>query len=185
MTTIPFAVAGDSTTYRGSAWPNYLTDPDLVRSGGLAISGANSTEILAKIQPDSVAEVLVVMLGTNDISDRLTRAKTKENIEAIVAKVGAPRVVLAAIAPCDVTAYGSPAIDRQNLGFALNRDLSQLAADHGWLFADPWSSVRLRSNGWKDGADEDKVHPTAATSEAYTGPRMSVYIRQAVEGAVA
>lgn len=179
---IRYAKAGDSTTARASAWPSFMDDSDLVDVGGLAISGANSAQILAKIAPAD-ADVLVVMLGINDISDGLERRETKANIEQIVAKVGARHVVLAAIAPNNLT--DDDGLDRQNLGYALNRDLAQLAADHGWLFVDPWSAVRLRSNGWVKGTADpaDGVHPLAATSEKYVAPRFETYIRQAVEGA--
>lgn len=180
MTITTFAAFGDSTTSRASAWLPHVDDT-VQHVGGYAQPGFTSAEVLAHVTPVD-ADVTVIMLGTNDVADGLTspsRMATKRNIEAIATQSGARRVLLAAIAPCDEVSV----LDRRTLGYALNRDLSQFAADHGWLFADPWSSVRLLSNGWTSGASGDKVHPTDATSTTYTGPRMSLYIRQAHTGA--
>lgn len=180
MTVTTFAAYGDSTTSRASAWLPHV-DGTVQHVGGYAQPGFTSAEVLAHVTPVE-ADVTVIMLGTNDVADGLTtpsRTATKNNLIAIAEQSGAHRVLLAAIAPCDEISE----LDRRTLGFALNRDLSQLAADHGWAFADPWSSVRLLSNGWASGASSDKVHPTDATSTTYTGPRMSHYIRQAHTGA--
>lgn len=180
MTT--FTYAGDSTTAQGSSWLGNVTASDLTNVGGVAVSGATSGAIAAQVAPVD-ADVLVVMLGINDLRLGKTRAEVKANIASIVKTVGARRVLLCAIAPCDETDYGSDHLDRRTLGYALNRDLSQMAADNGWLFAEPWSSVRLLSNGYANGTTADGVHPTAATSTNNIGPRMTVYIRQALNGA--
>lgn len=175
MTLIDFAVYGDSTSSRETAWLPFV-DTKLVRHvGGVAIAGMNSAEILARTTKKVAADVTVIMLGTNDVADKLERRQTKANIAAIAAASGATRVLLCAIAPCDVIEDG---LDRQSLGYALNRDLAQFAADNGWMFADPWSAVRVRTNGWASGASSDKVHPVEATSVNHTAPRMTLYIRQ-------
>jgi lysophospholipase L1-like esterase len=179
-----FTYAGDSTTAQGSSWLGQITAADLTNVGGVAVSGATSAAILAQVAPVT-ADVLVVMLGVNDVRLGKTRAEVKSNIADIVDIVGATRVLLCAIAPSDETDYGTSHLDRRTLGFALNRDLSQFAADNGWMFADPWSSIRLLSNGYASGATSDGVHPTPAASMTNTGPRMTVYIRQAHKGASA
>lgn len=184
MSTITFAKAGDSTTAQGSAWPSHIDDAQLKDVGGLAVSGSTSAGILAQIEPVD-ADVLVVMLGVNDVRLGKTRAETKSNIVEIVEIVGARHVLLCAIAPCNETDYGTDHLDRQSLGYALNRDLAQLAADRGWLFADPWSAVRLKSNGYVAGTTSDGVHPTLETSTEKIAPRMEVYIRQAAAVAYA
>lgn len=181
---ITYTFEGDSTTARDSSWRPHIVASDLVQLEGVAISGATSAGVLAQTKPVD-ADVVVIMLGINDIRLGKSRASIKANIKEIVSIVGARHVLLCAIAPNDITDYGSDHIDRQNLGFALNRDLAQLAADNGWLFADPWSAVRLKSNGWVSGADEDGVHPTEQTSIDYIAPRMTTYIRQAARGAAA
>lgn len=183
MTAVPFAAYGDSTTSRETSWLPHV-DPDSARHvGGVAVAGKTSGEILALVKTPTPADVTVIMLGTNDVRLGLTRATTKSNIDAIVKASGATRVLLCAIAPSDETDYGDAHLDRRTLGYSLNRDFAQFAADRGYLFADPWSAVRVLSNGWAKGASDDKTHPTDATSSTYTGPRMSLYIRQARSGA--
>lgn len=183
---ITYTYAGDSITDPDNSWSwtRFISDDTITTPGGVAISGATSAAILAKVVPVE-ADVLVVLLGTNDTRLGKSRTETKSNIEQIVTKVGASRVVLVAIPPCNITDYGDAHINRATNGFALNRELSELAVAHDWLFVDPWFKVRRLDNTYAPGTSvADGVHPSVDTGTE-TGNKLSTYIRQAVEGATA
>lgn len=183
---ITFAYAGDSTTAGNPPtdpymWRTYITDPALSFAGGYAHAGYTSAQVLANLTAVT-ADTLVIMLGTNDVRLGVASATTIANVEAIAALVGASHTILSAIAPCDITDYGTAHINRQQVGFILNRAFVDLAASHGWLFCDPYNSVRHLDNGWKSGASGDGVHPHASTSQIIAD-RLSGYMHLAIEGA--
>ena len=177
--TIAFAFAGDSLTSASSSWLNQMDDPSLIKVGGYAKSGYTTEQVLANIQPVPDVDVLVIMLGTNDVHFGVSRSEVKSNIDQIVAKVGAPRVLISYIPPSDVTS--SKGINRQVNSALLNRYMLNVAYHRGWMMYDPWAPYRTSKNGWTPGASNDKVHPLPAVSEA-AAQRMEEYIRQAVEG---
>jgi lysophospholipase L1-like esterase len=177
--TIRFAFAGDSLTSARSSWLNQLDDPSLVEVGGFAKSGYTTKQVLAEIKPEAEIDVLVILLGTNDVHFGVPRGEVKANIDKIVDKVGAPRVLLSYIPPSDVT--WSKGVNRQVESALLNRYMLNVAYHRGWMMYDPWASYRTSKNGWTPGASTDKVHPVPAVSEA-AADRMEEYIRQAVEG---
>jgi lysophospholipase L1-like esterase len=176
---IAFAFAGDSLTSGSTSWLYQLDDPSLVRAGGYAKKGYTTGQVLGAIGPVA-ADVLVIMLGANDVRVGASQGSVGTNLDQIVAKVGAPRVLLTYLPPSDVTSSGG--INRRLQGFAMNRYLTAFAAKRGWMIADPWSSYRASTNGWTSGASADKVHPVSAVSGAVAN-RLELYIRQAVDGA--
>lgn len=191
MQKLTFTYAGDSITDPDNSWSwtRFVSevDPDLSvhPDGGVGISGATSAAIAAKVEPIH-ANVLVMLLGTNDVRLEKSRASTLDNLQSIATTVGASHTVLVATPPCSLTAYKTTddgsVINRATLGYALNRDLNELAEQEGWLFVDPWAGVRRMDNTWAPGAARpDDVHPTADTG-ASAGHKMATYIRQAVEG---
>jgi lysophospholipase L1-like esterase len=177
--TIKFAYAGDSLTSASTSWLKQLDDPSLVKVGGYAKSGYTTKQVLANIKPVAGVDVLVILLGTNDVHFGVPRSEVKANIDKIVAKVGAPRVLISYIPPSDVTM--SKGINRQVDSALLNRYLLNVAYHRGWMMYDPWAPYRTSKNGWTPGASKDKVHPTATVSEV-AAERMEEYIRQSVEG---
>lgn len=190
--TIRITAAGDSTTAQGTSWIHHLTDPYLSVVQDFSESGWTSAQVLNRVQAATIEEtdVLVVMLGINDLRLEKTRASILANISDIQEKVRAPHVLIGAVAPSNQTSYddtpSGATINRAVLQFSLNRDLADLAADsrRGWMFGDPWTALRRMDGTWQPGtAVADGVHPTEATSIAETGPRFSTYIRQAFEGA--
>ncbi|MCV2395913.1 SGNH/GDSL hydrolase family protein [Actinotalea sp. M2MS4P-6] len=157
-------LAGDSLTDRYAS----LTDFDPI---GWWYPGATSAGVLNYIQPGG--DVLVLMVGTNDIREGISRTTTVANVHAIVDKVGAAHVVLLAVAPCDVT--DDNGIDRQREASVLNRSLATHAQDAGWLFVDPWARIRTLDGGYASGMTTDGVHPTTAGAQI---------VADVVEGAV-
>jgi lysophospholipase L1-like esterase len=180
-TTVGIAYAGDSTTAQTNSWLYQINDPTITINGGFAAGGYTSAQVLTTITPIT-ADVLVIRVGTNDIRLAVPQATTIANVEAIATKVGAARVILMATAPCSITDYGTTHINRQQLGEILNRAYIDLAATHGWLFADASNQFRRLDNSYKTGTSDDQVHPTTAAF-GQEAARMEGYIHLAVAGA--
>lgn len=191
-TTIRLTAVGDSTTAQDTSWLHHLTDSNIDVVQEIAQSGYTSGQVLnlAKAATIEPTDVLVVMLGINDIRLGQPRANVLANISDIQELVKAPHVLIGAVAPSNQTSYTvestGAVINRATAQFSLNRELAEMAADRrrGWMFGDVWTEVRRMDGTWQSGtAVADGVHPTEATSIAQSGPRFSTYIRQAYEGA--
>ncbi|RPF26208.1 SGNH/GDSL hydrolase family protein [Georgenia muralis] len=120
--------------------------------GGWAVPGATTAVMRAQAEPRPDADVLVVLAGTNDIALGVPAEEIAANIEAIVATVGAPRVIVASVPPIEWAPDLAP---RHNAA------LEALARGHGWEFADVAAGLR-RGDGWVPGMSDDGVHPTEA-----------------------
>lgn len=120
--------------------------------GGWAVPGATTAVMRAQAVPRPDADVLVVLAGTNDIALGVPAEEIAANIEAIVATVGAPRVVVASVPPIEWAPDLAP---------RHNADLEALAREHGWEFADVAADL-WRGDGWAPGMSDDGVHPTEA-----------------------
>lgn len=185
---ITYTYAGDSITNPDNSWSytRYLGDATLTSAGGTGISGATSTEVAAAVKPTD-ADVLVVMVGTNDVRFDTNPKVVRDNVKAIVAKVGADHVVVAGVAPSNLTDYGSAHINRAVDNVVLNRTLASSATAMGWLYVDPWDGVRKMDGTWTNGgAQSDGVHPSLATMSPEgdnVGARFARYMHLAVEGA--
>lgn len=173
---------GDSTSCAGS-WVDHVDAANVELVGGCATAGFTSAQLLPTAAAVS-ADVLVVMVGVNDIRLGVSSVTTLANIEAIVTAVGADRVVLSAIVPNNVTDYGSAHINRKEKGEIFNRTLLDLAAAHGWLFVDPCNEFRKLDNGFKAGTTTDNVHPVES-AYALMANRLEGAVRLAVNGAAA
>ncbi|PZO61455.1 MAG: hypothetical protein DI639_00420 [Leifsonia xyli] len=179
--TISVTYAGDSLTAMDGSWMRQLNDRTLTNIGGTAIGGATVPRILTNVSARD-ADVLVVMAGTNDIRYARSSTTITQNIGKVVHKVGARHVVIAAIAPSNVTKYGKKHIDRRKQGEILNRDLQNYALTNGYLFVDPWAADRQLNGGWPSNRTIDGTHPTVAMSKKVS-VRMQQAIHIAVEGA--
>ena len=167
---ITFTYVGDSTTAGGPtaprAWLQQWRYPDEVSTGGVAIHGYSSAEILPLVRPNH-SDVLVVSIGINDFQrpgvDRLK--KLEANVAEIVSTVGARRVLVLALAPSDATNWTSHGLS-QNLRLAqnaANRALRTEAARNGWTFVDPFAPIRAASGGYIASVwSSDRIHPTPA-----------------------
>jgi lysophospholipase L1-like esterase len=163
-TPLTFTVVGDSITagslpIEGTAvpgtrsWLPAALGPPLEFQGGWAVPGATTQDMRAGVVPSS-ADVVVVLAGTNDLF-RLPWEVTADDLRAIVATVGVPRVLLSAIPPFDV----DPA---QAQG--LNRQLADLAAAQGWRYVDPWEGISV-DGAYAPGTSADGVHPTQEVAD--------------------
>ncbi|WIE79604.1 SGNH/GDSL hydrolase family protein [Curtobacterium sp. MCSS17_016] len=178
---LTFTYAGDSLTAMDASWMRQLKDPTIANVGGTSIGGATSTRILERSSAHD-ADVLVVMAGTNDLRYGYSTKSILNNIDKITKKVGARHVVIAAIAPSNITNYSKKHIDRRKQGEILNRDLQNHALTRGWMFVDPWAADRRLDGGWPSSRTYDGVHPTVAMSKKVS-VRMQQAIHIAAEGA--
>lgn len=188
---IHFATAGDSLTINNTTenpmwWRQWDSTTILKTSpGGYAKSGYTSAQVLAAIPADIPnADVLVIMLGTNDVRLGVANSTTLANFKKIADKVGAPRVVLAATPPSNITTCAGTYSDCATGQFGLNRAMSTFAYQNGWLFVDPWFKMRQLDGNWTSKTyTYDYRHPTKAGSEVVKH-RMEQAIRLAYEGTI-
>ena len=136
-----------------TSWLNGETAPLLQRVGGWAYPGRITEEMRAAAVPTD-ADVLVLLAGTNDLVRDVPWERTAENLRAVAGTVGARQTLLVAIVPLDEMPD-----ERQ----AFNARLTALAADSGWRFVDPWTSLGA-SGRWSPGASVDAVHPTPGSA---------------------
>lgn len=172
---LTFAVAGDSLT----AWDNHsFPHPDgdlstvtwthwaigdgIQLAGGYAREDATAAEIAERIIPVE-ADVLVVMVGTNDAGTTAV-GELLDQIEQLVATTGIGTVLISTIPPVDGAAE-------------YNAALEDLAASHEWGFVDPWSALRRADGEWLDGSTNDGVHPNPE-SAAIVGAAIVAAMRE-------
>jgi len=159
---ITFAVAGDSLTAWDDetfpepdgeldpiTWTHWVIADGLELTGGYARGFASARDIADNIIAVD-ADVLVVMVGTNDTGVTDTDA-VLASIDEIVAIAGARAVLISAIPPDD--GFAAEAL-------AYNQELTAFAADRDWGFVDPWADMRVEG-AWDDGLSVDGIHPTA------------------------
>ena len=166
--TVRFAVAGDSLTawtndsfpeptgdFADVTWLHWTISPTLELAGGYARQGARSTDVARQIDVVD-ADVLVVMVGSNDIGVAAP-PQVLAAISEIVERAGVDAVVLCAIPP--QRGYTTEML-------AHNEALAALALENDWTFVDPWVSVRDGNGEWIEALTFDGVHPTAEGAEA-------------------
>jgi lysophospholipase L1-like esterase len=180
---VSFAVAGDSLTAWDDqsfpepdgdldpvTWTHWAIQDGLVLAGGYARGFASASDIAgAMVEVD--ADVLVVMVGTNDtgVTDP---ADVFASIDEIVATAGIERVLISAIPPDD--GFADDAV-------AYNVALEAFAGERGWSWVDPWEGMGV-DGVWAGGLSSDGIHPTADAA-ADAGEIMAAAIRSlAAEG---
>ncbi|MGX5654763.1 SGNH/GDSL hydrolase family protein [Geodermatophilus nigrescens] len=168
---VRLAVVGDSITAgigaplegtqargTGSWLPAAVGGPvELV--GGWAVPGAHTAEMAAGVQPLE-ADALVVLGGTNDVLADVPWERTREDLLAVVATAGVPRVLLVAVPPSDRAPEATA---------ALNGRLRQLAAEQGWSHLDAWADVTAADGRFVPGASADGIHPVQPVADAAGG----------------
>jgi hypothetical protein len=132
-------------------------------AGGWANSGATSFR-MSQYTPDlSAAEAIVIMAGTNNLSEENTKGNGGEldpviwlrDIKAIIAKAKNTKVLILAIPPFNVYA---PQAKRANVLMA------NMTASNGWDWLDPWVPYRTADGKWVEGAGQkDAIHAEKAT----------------------
>ena len=162
---VTLAFAGDSTTAKPLSWLHQLNTSVIDPVGGFAHSGWTSGQVLAKLSRVK-ADVLVVMLGINDLHYSATDhiGDVIANVNRIVARVSAQKVILSAVAPSNVTHWWRDGSDSRAAQAALNVALRADAIDHGWDYTDPWARLRAKDGSYLPGYSLDNIHPTPAGS---------------------
>jgi lysophospholipase L1-like esterase len=159
---IAFAVAGDSLTAWDNqtfpeptgeldpvTWTHWAIADGLELAGGYARGFATARDVAdAMVAVD--ADVLVVMVGTNDTGVTDTDA-VLTSIDDIVTAAGIRSVLVSAIPPDD--GFADDALE-------FNKALGEFTADRGWTFVDPWDGMRVDGR-WDVGLSDDGIHPTA------------------------
>ncbi|MFG6445524.1 DUF4082 domain-containing protein [Microbacterium sp. P07] len=142
-------------------------------AGGWANSGAGVDRLLQNTPDLSDADVVSLMIGTNDLAKNMSPAEFEAKLVAIVAKSGNSRIVLNAIPPWNGL--------REKVG-PLNVLLAQIAARQGWAYVDAWAEVRNPDNSWKTGSSQgDGLHATKDGYAVY-GAALERFIAQRYAG---
>lgn len=145
-------------------WPSYAEGHELTLAGGWAKAGATSADILANVY-EIPADIAIIMVGTNDITDDVPNAVTAANIHAIGLATGADRVLVLANPP----RTGGRATKQKNLNTAL---AATFGIPEGWDFYDPWTVQRAADGTWsKASYTVDGLHATRGVYE-YMGLEM-------------
>ena len=158
---ITFAAVGDSVTAGDSpdftagqvgplSWVSYASGHGVRFEGGWAVGGT-TTETMATSATPVDATVLVIVAGTNDVSQGLSFQQTESHLKAIATGVGIQDVIVSSIPPKDDDVKG-PA--------EYNSKLQAFAESQGWTFVDAMDGVR-RGSHYIEGYTLDGVHPTA------------------------
>lgn len=155
------SVVGDSNTEVNSSdfsagdigdasWVSQLLGDGYTFRGGWADGGTTSAtqaDYLTQLEP---ADVTLIMTGTNDLAQGVPFADTAANIDRIVTKAPAARVVLLAIPPRDVET--NPTSQQHNT------DLQTFAQERGYEYFDGLAFLRSPDGGFVDGVSSDGVH---------------------------
>lgn len=155
------SVVGDSNTEVDSddfaggrigdaSWVSQLLGGGFVFRGGWADGGTTSAtqaDNLTQLEP---ADITLIMTGTNDLAQGVPWEDTAANIDRIIAKAPADRVVLLAIPPRDVET--DPTSEQHNT------DLQAFAQDRGYEYFDGLTFLRSPDGGFVDGVSSDGVH---------------------------
>lgn len=158
---ITFAVIGDSITQADSpdivnravgagSWITYASVDGVEFAGGWAERGAETNAMAAYARP-VVADVLVVLAGTNDAANGIPFEESARNISAIVQAASAKRVVVSAIPPLDEAPWIAESFNAQLLAFV---------QQNGWTWVDGVAGVRTVDGVFAEGMTIDGVHPT-------------------------
>ena len=155
---------GDSNTtgFRGTleagvearaAWVALLPPERFEWVGGWAQDGATTTVMAENAPLIENADVVVIMGGTNDLAYGLSFESSAAALDQIAGRAGPALVVVAGIAPFDI---------RPAAAVTFNDHLGQLASDRGWLFIDPWRTLRADDGTWVAPHRTDGVHTSPA-----------------------
>jgi hypothetical protein len=175
---VSVGVVGDSLASGGpwdaipadpGSWSYYLDSRDEI-VGGWRRDGATSALMADNLQP-FVADVAVIMAGTNDLGAAVPPAQILDNVQRMVDKADVRGVVLCAVPP----SAGAP-----DQAAALNTALAGLAREKGWTWVDPWAESRDGTQ-WRSGASPDGIHGTLP-SYAQAAARIDEAIGRALEG---
>ena len=111
------------------------------------ISGQNTTQMLARFQKDVIdltPEAVVIMGGTNDLAQGVTKEDIVANIASMaqMATDAGIKVVLCSVTPCDdsYSRLSNPKTKGAHI-VTLNGMIKSLADSNGYTYCDYWSSL--------------------------------------------
>lgn len=171
-------VVGDSNTVADSpdfnegqigdeSWVSALLDDQYQFAGGWARGGSTSIQQAEGVSVVEGAEVLLVMTGTNDLSQGVPFDQTAASLDEIAEKAAAERVVLLAIPPRDEETTPS--------SVEFNQDLQALAEDRGWDYFDGLEFLRSSDGGFVEATTTDGVHLTPDAQQQF-GETVAEYL---------
>ena len=160
-------VSGDNVTT--AFHPAFFSRNGYLNKG---VSAENTTQILSRFQKDVIElkpKVVVIMAGTNDLAQGVTKQQIVKNISSMAEKAEAAgiKVVLCTITPCNET-YSR--LNPKNKGphiVELNGMLKEYAVSKGYSWCDYWTAI-VASDGLAMDARYwlyDRLHPNP---DAYT-----------------
>ena len=159
-----FAIINGSTpaeleTLGCDSWVPYAASVGTAFVGGFCRGGCKTTQIAADATP-ILADVTVVMAGTNDIGPAPWGTLTSTALSAIttiIVESKAKTAIVCAIAPRDGAEAG------RTLDY--NTALHTFVTSMGWTWVDPWVTFRAVDGQWAAPAmTRDGVHPTVSTA---------------------
>jgi hypothetical protein len=155
---VTFAAFGASVTANPTfSWAPHASDGvDVLHVGGFSHGGYRSYQVAENAEfVDS--DVTVLVIGTNDVSNerwRVPLSTTLSALREIITKSGAKRALIVAQPPRD---DGFHLEARQ-----LDTDIRNYATSMGWMWVDPWTTLRTSDNKYVPGWTIDGIHPTPA-----------------------
>ncbi|MEO8437604.1 MAG: SGNH/GDSL hydrolase family protein [Chloroflexota bacterium] len=177
-----YVALGDSYTIGTSVrpverWPDQLTEalgsdePTLHLVANLGVNGATSSDLIRGQLPafeTSGAEFASVLVGVNDVVQRVTPARYEANaaaiLDALLTRLRPDRVVTVAIPDYTVTPagadYGDPIVQRDAID-AANATMARLATDRGIAFVNIFD-LSERAADDRSLVAGDGLHPSGA-----------------------
>jgi lysophospholipase L1-like esterase len=135
-------VSGDNVTTRFH--PGFFTGNGYLDKG---VSGQNTTQMLTRFQKDVIdlnPQVVVIMGGTNDLAQGVTKQQIVENIAAMaeMADDAGIKVVICTVTPCNdsYSRLSDPKTKGAHI-ITLNGMLQEYAASKNFSWCDYWSSL--------------------------------------------
>lgn len=175
---VRFVALGDSYTIgtavgEAERWPNQLATlvPAIDLAANLGVNGYTSRNLIDMELPelDRLApQLLSVLIGVNDVVQRVPEATYRANVDlildAVVARVGAGRAFVVTTPDYTVTPagadYGDPAV--QSAGICRNNEIiTELAAARGIAVVDIYD-ISLEAKQDRSLVADDGLHPSGA-----------------------
>lgn len=158
---------GDSPAFsRGDTgprtWVHHLDASALRFVGGSVKGGMTSKQILAANPNDTRADLVVYMLGTNDIRSGITAPQLVDNIAE-----HHKQSTLQSSATVVVTAIGPiPGLDSDRIR-DWNADVKKQSQQERFIFIDPWTDLATPDYQWKKKTYTfDGLHPSTVGAKA-------------------
>lgn len=144
---IPFNSAymtqsGDNVTVKFH--PGFFSGNGYIDKG---ISGQNTSQMLSRFEKDVIAldpEVVVIMGGTNDLAQGVSKPDIVANIASMarMASAAGIKVVLCSVTPCDdsYSLLSNPKTKGAHI-VALNEMIQELVTSNGYTYCNYWNSL--------------------------------------------